>query len=69
MFFSRGDFLWKREHRGGKILVVDNTPSNQFLLTQILESSGYIVDGVDNGISAIELAKSDPPNLILMEVA
>jgi two-component system cell cycle response regulator len=58
----------KGESRG-KVLVVDNTSVNLMLLIRILESSGYTVKGVDNGASAIEMAKADPPDLILLDIA
>jgi len=59
----------KKGESRGKILVVDNSSTNQLLLVRILQSKGYIVDGVDNGASAIKMAKADPPNLILLDIA
>ena len=59
----------KKSESRGMILVVDNSTVNQLLMTRILESSGYTVKGVDNGASAIEMAKADPPNLILLDIA
>jgi len=58
----------KNESRG-KILVVDNSSENLSLLIRILESRGYTAKGVDNGANAIDLARADPPNLILLDIA
>lgn len=58
-----------RSESKGKILVVDNSAVNLTLLIRILESRGYEVWGIDNGVSAIEKAKADLPNLILLDVA
>lgn len=50
------------------ILVVDDTPANLDLLTSILKSDGYKVRPVTNGISALQAAKSEAPDLILLDI-
>ncbi len=50
------------------ILVVDDTPSNLFLLTQILSQRGYEVLTVENGALALEAVKVTPPDLILLDI-
>jgi two-component system cell cycle response regulator len=50
------------------ILVVDDMPDNVRLLSRLLTSHGYLVRSAENGDSAIELAKKECPDLILMDV-
>jgi len=52
-----------------KILVVDDRPDNVELLSVILISQGYQVEECDRGMSAIELARSNPPDLILLDIS
>jgi len=51
-----------------KILVVDDLPDNVFMLQDRLESEGYIVMTAYDGKAAVENAKSDNPDLILLDV-
>ncbi len=51
-----------------RILVVEDSPTEQFVLREILTRSGYQVALADSGERALELARSDPPDLILMDV-
>ena len=51
-----------------KILVVDDLPDNVFMLQDRLESEGYIVMTAYDGKAAVESAKSDNPDLILLDV-
>jgi len=50
------------------ILVVDDTPSNLDLLTEILKSNGYKVRPVTGGVAALQVAKNQPPDLILLDI-
>ena len=50
------------------ILVVDDTPANLELLTEILKAEGYKVRPVTGGVSALQAAKSVPPDLILLDI-
>ena len=51
-----------------KILIVDDRPDNVELLSVILTSQGYQVEECDRGMPAIELARSNPPDLILLDI-
>lgn len=53
---------------GSKILVVDDTPANLDLFSQILEAEGYKVSYATNGKQALKLAALDPPDLILLDI-
>ncbi|PZO08411.1 MAG: diguanylate cyclase response regulator [Leptolyngbya foveolarum] len=50
------------------ILIVDDTPDNLWLLTQILESEGYCVRKAPNGKMALQGVHRDPPDLILLDI-
>ncbi|HEY9625964.1 MAG TPA: diguanylate cyclase [Coleofasciculaceae cyanobacterium] len=50
------------------ILIVDDTPDNLRLLTQILESQGYLVRKALNGKMALQGVHRHPPDLILLDI-
>jgi twitching motility two-component system response regulator PilH len=51
-----------------KILVVDDSPTERFFFAELLTKSGYDVVTAENGDEALTKAKSENPNLILMDV-
>jgi twitching motility two-component system response regulator PilH len=51
-----------------KILVVDDSPTDQHYLREILGKEGYEVSIASGGEEAVAKAKSDQPDLILMDV-
>lgn len=51
-----------------KILVVEDTPLNMELFRDLLEAVGYIVSEATDGNEAIEKAKTDKFDLILMDI-
>src|SRR5689334_18199379 len=51
------------------ILVVDDTPENLHLLSNLLTAQGYKVRSVTKGSSAIRGAQSAPPDLILLDIS
>ena len=51
-----------------KILVVDDSPTDQHYLRELLGKQGYQVMLASGGEEALAKAKSDPPDLILMDV-
>ena len=50
------------------IILVDDTPANLQLLTGMLKERGYKVRPVPSGKLALQAAKNDPPDLILLDV-
>ena len=50
------------------ILIVDDTPANLRLLSQMLTSHGYKVRAVTNGSRALESVQTLPPDLILLDI-
>lgn len=50
------------------ILVVDDTPVNILLLTRLLSRKGYKVLSAENGEAALEIARTHPLHLILLDI-
>jgi len=53
---------------GSSILVVDDTVANLALLTRMLKDCGFNVRPVPNGRLALQAAKSEKPDLILLDI-
>lgn len=51
-----------------KILVVDDSPTERFALTEVLKKHGYLVVTAENGEEAISRSAAELPDLILMDV-
>ncbi|MEA3308764.1 MAG: ATP-binding protein [Chloroflexota bacterium] len=51
-----------------KILYVEDTPASQRLVQRVLMVEGFDVSVASNGIEAIELARQEKPELILMDI-
>ncbi len=51
-----------------KILYVEDTPESQRLVQRILAAEGFEVLIAEDGISAIEIARQERPDLILMDI-
>jgi CheY-like chemotaxis protein len=50
-----------------RILVVDDNLPLRVLLTQALESAGYVAIAAESGEAALEVASFDPPDLCLVD--
>jgi twitching motility two-component system response regulator PilH len=51
-----------------KILIVDDSPTERFFLTDLLRKQGYDVITADSGEQGVAVAKVEKPDLILMDV-
>lgn len=51
-----------------KILIVDDSPTERYYLTDILVRNGFTVTTAENGEEALARIKTDKPELILMDV-
>jgi twitching motility two-component system response regulator PilH len=51
-----------------RVLVVDDSPTDVYLLRQMLERHGYSVSAAGSGEEAVAKAKSERPDLILMDI-
>ena len=51
------------------VLLVEDTEDNRFMMRRLLEMTGYRVVEAMNGEEAVRLAKTESPNLILMDLS
>ncbi len=52
----------------GRILLAEDNPTNQFVMTKLLRNMGLQVDLAENGLEVIERLRLQPYDLILMDV-
>jgi two-component system, sensor histidine kinase and response regulator len=50
-----------------RILVVDDSPDNCFLIQSLLQEEGYLIDLAENGAEALAQIESCPPDLVLLD--
>ena len=50
------------------ILIVDDSPTERFFLSELLEANGYAVSTAESGEEGIAKARAEMPDLILMDV-
>jgi two-component system, sensor histidine kinase and response regulator len=62
------DELLARNFRGTRILVCEDNPINQEIVSELLTSVGLVVDVAENGAVAIGLAANNDYRLILMDM-
>jgi len=53
---------------GNRILIVEDDPKNLKLFRDVLSANGYSVLEATDGKAGVELARSERPDLILMDV-
>jgi signal transduction histidine kinase/DNA-binding response OmpR family regulator len=53
---------------GAKVLVVDDEEPNRVWLRRILEPEGFLVTVASGGQEAIDLARSNPPDLVMLDL-
>jgi two-component system cell cycle response regulator DivK len=51
-----------------RILIVEDNPISLTLLKQLLKAHGYEVLGTSEGLQALDLAREEQPDLILMDI-
>src|SRR6185437_4865630 len=51
------------------VLLVEDTEDNRFMMRRLLEMAGYGVVEAVNGEEAVKLAKSECPQLVLMDLS
>lgn len=51
-----------------RILIVDDSPVERHILTELLTRNGYAISVATDGAQGIEAAKHEQPDLILMDV-
>lgn len=51
-----------------RVLIVDDSPTERFFLTDVLRKQGYEVITAESGEQGVAVAKQEKPDLILMDV-
>jgi len=51
-----------------RILIVDDSPTEVFKLTSLLEKNGYEVLKAENGADGVAMARKEKPDAVLMDV-
>jgi two-component system, cell cycle response regulator DivK len=57
------------ERKSTKVLLVEDTEDNRFMMKRLLEMSGYDVVEAVNGEEAVNLASAEHPDVILMDLS
>lgn len=52
-----------------RVLLVEDTEDNRFMMRRLLEMSGFIVAEAINGLEAVRAAERERPHLILMDLS
>ena len=50
-----------------KVLIVDDSPTETYKLTSILEKHGYVVSSASSGADGVAKAKAERPDLVPAE--
>ena len=50
------------------ILVVDDSATDRFFLTELLQTAGFTVTGADNGEECLAKVSAQAPDVVLMDV-
>lgn len=51
-----------------KVLIVDDSPTETFQLSSMLEKKGYTVMAAESGEAGVDMARQQKPDVILMDV-
>ena len=51
-----------------KLLIVDDNEANLYMLQVLLEGNGFKVESAANGRAALELARNEPPELVVTDI-
>ena len=59
---------YQQNAKRNRILIVEDNPISLTLLKQLLTAHGYEVLGTPEGLQALDLARAEQPDLILMDI-
>jgi CheY-like chemotaxis protein len=59
----------KNQDEQAKVLLVEDTEDNRFMMRRLLEMAGYHVVEATNGEEAVKVARAESPQLILMDLS
>ena len=61
--------MTKKAAKSPTVLLVEDTEDNRFMMRRLLEMSGFRVVEAMNGEEAVNVAKAESPQLILMDLS
>jgi two-component system, cell cycle response regulator DivK len=59
----------RRPGEMSRVLYIEDEPNNRLLVRRILLVEGLDVDEADNALDGIQMARNNPPDLILMDIS
>ena len=65
---ARAPGAWRKADLGARVLVVDDSATIRAVLGRMLEVEGYAVTRAADGERALEMARSEPPDLIFLDI-
>ncbi|MDE2439743.1 MAG: response regulator, partial [Betaproteobacteria bacterium] len=65
---DEAETMLREKYSGRRILLVEDEPINQMVAEELLATTGLVVDTADNGVVAVEKAKGNTYDLILMDM-
>ena len=51
-----------------RVLIIDDSPTETYKLTSMLEKNGHVVMTADNGEAGIAMAQKELPDVVLMDI-
>jgi len=69
MNFTDGKTEMPGQPNQPKILLVEDTEDNRFMMRRLLEMDGYVVVEARNGQEAVAIGQAEKPQLILMDLS
>jgi CheY-like chemotaxis protein len=65
---SAAERALRTEHRGKRLLLAEDNPVNREVTLELLLDVGFLVDVADNGVQAVEKARQNRYDLVLMDM-
>jgi two-component system, cell cycle response regulator DivK len=59
----------EKDSRDRTILIVEDSDDARYFMRLALEGQGYLIVEAENGVRAVELAESERPDIILMDLS
>ncbi len=62
------DAILRRDYAGERLLIVEDDQFNRFVVEDLLEGFGFLLESAEDGQQALDLANSSTFDLILMDL-